>query len=232
MSRGRLTRRTVLSAAAIIPLPAVAQRSPAPLTVVPFDTAGHLDASGDFWHVPAEIWAYRPQDSVARKAVIARLFASRYSLAVTDANRALFDRRVNLLLADNVGGVRPSVRIGSETPDFPPTVATGHTSMTVKLPIYPATPSTGARIAFEVDSGVTATAHLVPPDGVSVISDIDDTVKDSGVLDKRRLWDSTFYQPFKSVAGMADFIRSLAGKSGAVHYVSSTPWHLYAPLRE
>ena len=241
MSRANLTRRTLVGIAAVLPATAAAQeagkaqgKSPARTSavVVPFDTAGHLDASGDFWHVPSEIWAYRPQDSHVRKRVIASLFSAQYGLSVTDANRAVFDRRINLLLADNAGGVRPDVRIGSEVAAYPPTGVNGHTSMTVELPIYPATPVTGARIPLDVDAATKGRVHLIPAEGVSVISDLDDTVKDTGVLEKRRLWESTFFLPFKAVPGMADLVTRLAGSSGGVHYVSSTPWHLYTPIRE
>jgi phosphatidate phosphatase APP1 len=209
---------------------AASRRAP---TLVAFDTTGHMDASGDFWHAPSEIWAYRPQDSTVRKGLIAGLLRSQYGLEATSAHQALFDRRVNLLLADNVGRITPTVRIGSEVPDYPPTGANGHTRLDARIPVYPATPvATGARIPIEVTGGVGGVLHLVPEEGLSIISDIDDTVKDSGVLDKRRLWDSTFFQPFKAVAGMPALVTRLAGKAGVVHYVSSTPWHLYAPLRE
>jgi Uncharacterized conserved protein (DUF2183) len=202
-------------------------------TVIAFDTVGHIDPSGDFWHVPIEIWAYRPQDSAVRKGILAGLFRSQYGLSPTPANQALFDRRINLMLADNVSRFNPSVRIGSEVPDFPPTGANGHTQLTVRVPVYPATPvAKGARLPIDVTNGSGSVAHLLPENGLSIISDIDDTVKDSGVLDKQRLWDKTFFQPFSAVSGMAALVTRLSGADGAVHYVSSTPWHLYAPLRE
>ncbi len=204
-----------------------------PPTLVAFDTAGYIDASGDFWHVPSEIWAYVPQNSSVRKGLVAGLLRSRYGLETTAANQSLFDRRVNLLLADNVARVTPLVRIGSEVPDYPPTGANGHTQLNTQIPVYPATPvATGARIPIEVTGGVGGVVQLVPEAGLSIICDIDDTVKDTGVLDKRRLWDSTFFQPFKAVSGMPALVTRLAGNAGVVHYVSSTPWHLYAPLRE
>ncbi len=204
-----------------------------PATLVAFDTAGHLDASGDFWHVPSEIWAYRPQDSTVRKGLIAGLFRTQYGLEVTAAHQALFDRRINLLLADNVARITPIVRIGSEVPDYPPTGANGHTTTDARIPVYPATPiATGARIPLEVQTGLGGVVHLVPEEGLSIICDIDDTIKDTGVLDRRRLWESSFFLPFKAVPGMPALLTRLAGRAGAVHYVSSTPWHLYAPLRE
>ena len=232
----RATRRTLLSfAAAAVPLPALAQgtRTAAPkLAIVAFDTAGHLDESGNSWQVPSEIWAYHPQNSSSRKAFIAQLFSAKYGLKVTDANRAVFDRRVNLLLADNIGNVKPVVRVAASAPEYPATGDNGHTATTFRLPVSADAPAGGVRIPLQVDGAAAASVHLVPAEGISVISDIDDTVKDSHVLDKKRLWEATFYQPFKSVPGMAELVKRLAGPAGAVHYVSSTPWHLYTPLRE
>lgn len=48
----------------------------------------------------------------------------------------------------------------------------------------------------------TGIIHLIEPkEGISVISDIDDTIKVSEVLDKVRLLANTFIFPFKSVPG-------------------------------
>ena len=65
---------------------------------------------------------------------------------------------------------------------------------------------------------------------MSVISDIDDTVKVTHVLSRRRLWEATFYKPFAAVEGMADAYHRLAAPGVAFHYVSSSPWHLTEPL--
>ena len=65
---------------------------------------------------------------------------------------------------------------------------------------------------------------------MSVISDIDDTVKVTHVLNRRNLWEATFYKPFAAVAGMADAYQRLAVRDATFHYVSSSPWHLTEPL--
>ena len=67
-----------------------------------------------------------------------------------------------------------------------------------------------------------------------VISDIDDTIKDSQVLDKLELLRNTFFRPFKAVAGMAERYRELQSVHGDAirfFYVSSSPVQLYAPLK-
>ena len=67
---------------------------------------------------------------------------------------------------------------------------------------------------------------------MSIISDIDDTVKVTNVLDRRRMWEATFYKPFDAVDGMPASYRKLTAAGAPVHYVSSSPWHLAEPLLE
>jgi hypothetical protein len=72
---------------------------------------------------------------------------------------------------------------------------------------------------------------LVPSTGLSVISDIDDTVKISHVLEKKRLMRHTFMEEFQAVSGMAQLYQSWKDTHNAsFHYVSSSPWQLYSEL--
>ena len=74
--------------------------------------------------------------------------------------------------------------------------------------------------------------ELIPRQGLSVISDIDDTIKISDVTDQKRLLDNTFLKDFRPVSGMPELYRSLADRNVKLHFVSSSPWQLYDPLRE
>ena len=75
-------------------------------------------------------------------------------------------------------------------------------------------------------------ARLLPHQGVSIVSDIDDTVKDSDVLDRRELLNNTFIREFRCVDGMPEAFRSWADAGAEFHYVSSSPWQLFEPLVE
>ncbi|CAG8583625.1 17746_t:CDS:2 [Acaulospora morrowiae] len=71
---------------------------------------------------------------------------------------------------------------------------------------------------------------LVEPEGYSVISDIDDTIKDTEVLSSARtLISNTFLQHPKEVPGMAQLYHEWVNVS--FHYVSNSPWQLYPMLR-
>ena len=68
--------------------------------------------------------------------------------------------------------------------------------------------------------------HLVDREGVSVISDIDDTVKVSNVADRRELLRNTLLREFAAVPGMPEAYRRWAEAGAVFHYVSASPWQL------
>jgi hypothetical protein len=207
---------------------AEAQSTEAGLTTVVFDTAAAQGADGA-WRIPLHAWTYRPQDSRVRKAAIAALFKTRYGLTIDEEARPLFDRRVNLLLADNARGKQPSVMVGGRSVLMPATSANGHTRLDVFLP---ASASASASVIEARAGAAMASVRAVGTEGISIICDIDDTVKDTGVHDRTALLRSTFYRPFKAVPGMVELLQRLGGPNPVVHFVSSSPWHLHAPLLE
>jgi Uncharacterized conserved protein (DUF2183) len=69
--------------------------------------------------------------------------------------------------------------------------------------------------------------------GMSVVSDIDDTIKDSNVLDTRELGANTFLRDFRAVPGMAELYQRWAASGTVVfHYVSGSPFQLYPALAD
>lgn len=74
--------------------------------------------------------------------------------------------------------------------------------------------------------------HLVPQHGISVISDIDDTIKLTGATSRREMLTNTFLRPFEAVEGMAELYQRWQTAGCHFHYVSSSPWELYGPLAE
>ena len=75
--------------------------------------------------------------------------------------------------------------------------------------------------------------QFVPPQGLSVISDIDDTIKHSQVTDRRGTPGQHVPARVSACARHAGTL-SRVGAAGAVvfHYVSGSPWQLYLPLAE
>lgn len=73
---------------------------------------------------------------------------------------------------------------------------------------------------------------LMPAQGLSVISDIDDTIKHSQVRDRAELIRNTFVRDFKAVPGMAALYQHYAAQADSTrfHYLSSSPHQLYPVL--
>lgn len=74
--------------------------------------------------------------------------------------------------------------------------------------------------------------QVIPPRGVSVISDIDDTIKISQVAHRQQLLHNTFLFPFLAVPGMSELYQKWQKQGAVFHYVSSSPWQLFKPLNE
>jgi len=74
---------------------------------------------------------------------------------------------------------------------------------------------------------IYGTIGLVPSQGVTIISDIDDTIKDSDVhLGARAAMKNAFLQDSREVPGMADVYCYFYVKGVAFHYVSASPYQL------
>ena len=85
---------------------------------------------------------------------------------------------------------------------------------------------------YEEHAETIGYAQLLSATGVSVVSDIDDTIKHTEVTCRRSLLRNTFLREFLPISGMAELYNDWAARGAAFHYVSSSPWQLYAPLSE
>lgn len=73
--------------------------------------------------------------------------------------------------------------------------------------------------------------NLVEPTGISIISDIDDTIKDTQILSgARKVLSKTFFEPPTDVSGMADAYMSWYLQGASFHYVSNSPFQLMPML--
>lgn len=79
--------------------------------------------------------------------------------------------------------------------------------------------------------------YINPESGISLISDIDDTIKISGIgTGLREMFRNVFVREMSTmpVPGVAEWFNSLASPplNVQVHYLSNSPWQLYPFLRE
>ncbi len=210
--------------------------------VVFFPTAGQQDRATDTWTVPIHGWIFEPETDSASRGAAIKLFRKRMGIPADAADAAVLRRRAAAFIVDNERGKELSVRIGAKTYPLGESEKNGHFRGIVRLTAAEVDQlQTGGHVAdgwltFRLASKVrddrtfTGRVQLIGPEGVSVISDIDDTIKITNVTDREALLANTFCRPFASVPGMARVYRNWQ-KAGAVfHYVSASPWQLYGPL--
>jgi hypothetical protein len=221
--------------------------------VVFFPTAAEWREGGaGKWHVPVHGWIFRPAElSRLRRFDLWLLRRTlRGKLALDEAARAFFKQRAGSFLADNERWRRLSIRIGELVVRLGRSRASGHFRGKVELTreavagaeVVASAVSAERRVRW-VRFGAEVEAHetrafagrvmLLPAEGVSVISDIDDTVKVTEVGQRRKMLANTFLREFAPVPGMAEVYRRWERELGAAfHYVSGSPWHLYPFLEE
>ena len=208
-------------------------------TLVFFRTAGWLDEERQEWQLPVHGWVFEPEDSIARRKLFETILEQKFDLVVNDENEANFARRLNLLIADNERGKKIVVEVAGRAHELPESAENGHFSTVLSVPAselvdfiekgrlpYSAVTKSGESRAFSGE------IRLVAPEGLSVVSDIDDTAKISNVTDHKQLLEYTFLRDFAPAPGMADLYAQWADQDASFHFVSSSPWQLYSPLEE
>ncbi|KIQ33721.1 hypothetical protein RT97_10080 [Variovorax paradoxus] len=155
--------------------------------------------------------------------------------------RLRFNQRTALFHAESEEGkVIDVVFDGTQTRvKMPASAADGRTNLRVVVEA----PRTTAPVQWLQFHGVTGPGELlhrfrgqalvVPAQGVSVISDIDDTIKRTQVRDRREMLLNTFARRFEAAPRMAAYYRALAqAPDTRFHYLSASPMQLYPALAD
>ena len=208
-------------------------------TVVFFRTSGWLDEVNQQWHLPVHGWIYEPQESVVRLAAFEKLLDEKYGLVVNAQTQGNFSRRLNLIIADSERGKTIVIKLAGKKHTLPASAEDGHFESTIVISTEDAAKyGKNGLIAYSAVVGDAESRNfggairLLDTDGISVISDIDDTVKVSNVGDHKNLLEQTFLQDFAAAPGMATVYREWSTDDTGFHFVSSSPWQLYEPLQE
>lgn len=110
------------------------------------------------------------------------------------------------------------------------TDASGRFSTRVSLEFQP--------VYIRVTAGLKNTevdVNFVEPHGFSVISDIDDTIKITGILGgKREIFRNVFVYDYKKIEipGILQCYQDLHALGANFHYVSNSPWQLFPTISE
>ncbi|OXV07061.1 hypothetical protein Egran_05172 [Elaphomyces granulatus] len=106
----------------------------------------------------------------------------------------------------------------------------GHFSLRVPLDFLP----THVRVLASDTLSMVEEVHVIKPKGVSLISDIDDTIKHSAILNgAKEIFRNTFVRELADlkILGVKEWYSKLADMEVRMHYVSNAPWQLYPLLK-
>jgi phosphatidate phosphatase APP1 len=159
-----------------------------------------------------------------------------------DRRAPLFRDRAGRFWSDSDMIEPVSAKIGSRVLVFPATDSGGYFTMQVALTNDEvAQLKREGAISFQslttnkTPISSSGTALLVPEVGMTVITDVDDTIKVTEVTKKPERDANTFVRPFKPVQFMPELYtgwQQAYGPGIHFHVVSAGPWQLHEPIRK
>lgn len=105
----------------------------------------------------------------------------------------------------------------------------GHFTIRTPLDFIP----THVRVLASEKLSTTEEVQVTEPEGISVISDIDDTIKHSGIGNGAKdIFRNVFIRELHdlTIEGVKEWYGSMAQRGVQFHYVSNAPWQLYPVL--
>ena len=207
-------------------------------TVILFPTYA-FRGPGASWTARIHAWVFElERRSLKRRAAISFL-RSRLGISSRTMASVMFKERAQYFLVDNQRGKRLRLQVDGASFELPATAPGGHVQTTVsrrRVPLSdganPLPRSVPLVVAGSGGARFLGRLSLLEARGLAVISDIDDTIKDSNVRNHKELIANTFERPFRAVPGMAEVYRRWALEGASFHYVSGSPWQLYPSLAE
>lgn len=211
--------------------------------VVLYPTAAYFDAAAGQWLVPLHGIVFEPETDSLRRTVVVDAIRRSVGLEFDSSDSERLESRVRLFLVDNERGKHITVQFGETQFTAGTSGPDGHFRATVRLDPNVVAELTGGTdshqhprmsitVVLPTDDQRNFSGHVefVPEQGISVVSDIDDTIKHTQVRYRPAVVVNTFVRPFQAVPGMAALYQQWAVRGCAFHYVSGSPWQLYQPL--
>jgi len=180
------------------------------------------------WQVRLHAWVFEPETTHFFTRQLVKQLARILGISPQSPEHIRFQRRVRLFLVDNERNKFFSIETPRQIFQLGPSKANGHILQVLFLPIQ-----SPEWVTFRLTERphTTTRIELISPVGVSVISDIDDTIKVSQVTDKQALMRNTFLNAAQAVPGMAQVYQQWQQRGVSFHYLSASPWPLYTVLQ-
>ena len=202
---------------------------------------------GTHWKIPLRVWVHEPRALI--ESMVTRVAQSLGDFDAAEINN--FKTRIADFVADNESGEKVVFKFDHDEDDeeyrvqaadgsFPKSEGNGLIEGFITLSEAKAQKlllRQGLSNHWLTYHAVSKEHHgrgriqLIAPEGRSVISDIDDTIKITEVLAGAKIViRNTFFRHFATVPGMAKLYRAFGDT--AFHYVSGSPYQLFRPLAE
>ena len=213
-------------------------------TVVFFPTSAHLNTNGN-WSLPIHHWVLEKEENdlsriFAKKALSEMLEGLGVSEKQSKTPRT--QERLMWFLVDNKRNKQVNIFLNNKLEQLNQTTANGHANTTLLIAKSAFKPIPAKNMKKEggwvsikaqdkYNRDFSGEVQLIPETGLSVISDIDDTIKISEVLNKKALIKNIFAKPYKATSGFPAYYQQLQQQGAYFHYVSASPWQLYPSLQ-
>lgn len=200
------------------------------------------------WQVPIHGWIFQPKEDSKKRAAFRSLLRRALKVRSQSTEERILDHRIKAFVVDNEGLKRPAITFATTTSEgkeysMLPSTQDGHFQTTLMIPedeLFPpyiTCNSVGATeqqhrqsVNFFAQSTdgqrrYDGTVYLVPPTGITIVSDIDDTIKITDVTRKREMLRNTFMREFQDVPGMSQVYQKWCSNtdSAAAGFTSIPP---------
>ncbi len=215
-----------------------------PTQVVSYPSYGFQTADGD-WRIQIAGMAYQTPPWGIRKKMMIRMLANVMKASDAEIRGDTFQERIWPFFAEADKGLRVRVRIGGRLFLLRrKTRRNGRFFSWLSINAEwvrryaDVLPDGRLRLPYQLEvlhpdaQPVDSHVELLSRYGLSVISDIDDTIKETSVCHRRELLLNTFVRRFRSIDGMSEVYRRWYDAGADFHYVSSSPWQLYESLQQ
>lgn len=210
-----------------------------------YPTYGYQDATG--WVIPVRLWVHERRsvaDKLAREIVANINDVSTEEIGNFQSRAADFladsESREDVRLAFERDPLKEQLHVVDSKGRTPKSDLNGLIEGTLTLSLerveslLKAQKSLDGWLSLTVTSkghSGTGRVRLIAPEGVSVISDIDDTIKVTDIpAGPEVVMRNTFLRDYKAAPEMVEKYREWSDAS--FHYVSGGPWQMYGPLSE
>lgn len=207
------------------------------------NTSTLSERKGSVWLVPLHAWVFEEEKDSLWRRKLTQQVSEEVGLQENSQEFDNLQDVLSMFLVDSESFKTLTLYINNQSVLFGRSGFNGHIQNTVEI----TSNRKDISLDIEIHEAVLSTEkrqrqgviRLIPSQGISIISDIDDTIKDSHVLDKKELIKNTFLRPAKPVKSMNLWYQelrryySIAQKSNVYfHYVSASPWQLYPTLEK